>query len=175
MPVIPFNSEQPVIGQDCFIAPDAWLTGKVTLGERVSIFFGAVLRGDIQAISVGAGSNIQEHAVLHSSHGLTPCLVGCGVTVGHRAIVHGASVGNNCIIGMGATILDGAEIAENCIIGANSLVTMNTKIPRGVLAVGSPAKVVRPLTAEEIESIKQSAQGYIKTGASYANYFSNQA
>ena len=167
MPCLPFDGVHPEISKALFIAPDAWTIGRVTLAEMVSIFFGAVLRGDIQKITVGKGSNIQEHSLLHTSHGLGECLVGENVTIGHRAIIHGAKVGNNCIIGMGATLLDDAEIGDNCIIGANSLVSMRTKIPAGTMAFGSPAKVVRDLKEHELKEIAASAKHYQDLGAYY--------
>ena len=167
MPIIPFKDHKPVVSDSAFIAPDAWLTGKVEIGSNVSIFFGSVLRGDLQAIKVGDGSNIQEHSMLHTSHGMSDCIVGKNVTVGHRAILHGCEVEDNCIIGMGSVILDNAKIGNNCIIGAHSLISKGTVIPPNSLAFGSPAKVIRPLTEDEIESIKHSYQSYIKVGQEY--------
>ncbi|MBX7144067.1 MAG: gamma carbonic anhydrase family protein [Oligoflexia bacterium] len=167
MPTLPFKQHQPKIEPSDFLAPDAWIIGDVSLGAEVSIFFGVVLRGDINPISVGRGSNIQEHALLHTSNGLGPCIVEEDVTVGHRAIIHGAHVKSRCIIGMGSTILDQAVIEEDCIIGANSLVTMKTVIPAGHLALGSPAKPVRKLSPEEIRSIADSAAHYRKLGNHY--------
>ena len=157
--------------ESSFIAPDAWIIGKTTLKAHTSVFFGAVLRGDIFEIKVGDRTNIQEHALLHTSNGLGPCTVGDEVTVGHRAIIHGAIVGSRCIIGMGATILDGAEISEDSIVGANSLVTMNKKFPPRSMIMGSPAKAVRELTDEEVKSITDSAQHYVEKGAWYLSYF----
>lgn len=171
MPIIPFQNHKPKVPESLFLAPDAWITGQVTIGEEVSIFFGAVLRGDVEKISVGRGTNIQEHAMLHTSHGLGDCTVGEYVTIGHRAIIHGCTVGNNCIIGMGSTILDGAEIGDNSIVGANSLVTLNKKFPPRSMIMGSPAKVVRELTDGEIAQIRQSALEYIQVGKTYLDYF----
>ncbi len=171
MAVIPFEDHAPDSRQALFLAPDAWIIGKVKLAELVSIFFGSVLRGDIHKIQIGKGSNIQEHSMLHTSNGLGDCLVGENVTVGHRAIIHGAHVGNNCIIGMGATVLDQAEVGENCIIGANSLVSMRTKIPPGTMAYGSPAKVIRDLTESEIKEILLSAIHYQRLGKAYREHF----
>lgn len=167
MAIIPYQDRSPVINEKHFIAPDAWVIGDVKISPLVSIFFGAVLRGDINPITVGHGSNIQEHAMLHTSHGLGPCTVGSNVTIGHRAIIHGCTIGDHCIIGMGSVILDGAEIGENCIIGAQALVPMNAKIPAGSLVVGVPAKVLKPLNAEQLENIRHSALSYQKTGAEY--------
>jgi carbonic anhydrase/acetyltransferase-like protein (isoleucine patch superfamily) len=171
MPVIPYKDFTPQIKGSAFIAPTAWVTGQCFIDEDVSIFFGAVLRGDIQKIIVGKGTNIQEGALLHTSHDLPDCIVGKNVTIGHGAIVHGCKVGDNCIIGMGSTILDGAEIGENCIVGANALVPMNMRVPPGNLVLGVPAKVVRGLTPEEIEANRSSAIHYIETGAEYRRYF----
>lgn len=175
MPVIPFQNHQPLIAEGLFLAPDAWVIGQVAVGENVSIFFASIVRGDIQRISIGSGTNLQEHSLLHTSSGLGDCLVGENVTVGHRAILHGCSVRDNCIIGMGSTILDGAIIGENCIIGANSLVTMNVEIPAGHLALGSPAKPVRKLSAAEIKEIGLSASHYRQLGKTYREHFEKKA
>ena len=168
MPLLPFNGVHPSCSSALFIAPDAWVTGQVTLAAESSIFFCAVLRGDIQAIRVGRGTNIQDHAMLHTSTGMGDCIVGDYVTVGHRAILHGCTVGNNCIIGMGATILDNAVIEDDCIIGANALVTMGTHIAKGSMVLGTPAKVTRKLRTDEIEQIKENALHYIGTARAYA-------
>ncbi|MBN8549830.1 MAG: gamma carbonic anhydrase family protein [Deltaproteobacteria bacterium] len=167
MPILPFKSHHPKLGEGTFLAPDAWVIGQVTIGKNVSIFFSSVLRGDVQKISVGSGTNIQEHSLLHTSTGLGDCTVGENVTVGHRAILHGCTVHNNCIIGMGSTILDEAVVGENCIIGASSLVTMGTNIPAGHLALGSPAKVIRELSRAEIDQIRESALQYQELGKTY--------
>lgn len=167
MPVIPYKQDLPKIADGVFVAPDAWITGRVTIEEDCSIFFAAALRGDIQRIIIGKGTNIQEHAVVHTSRGLQDCEIGSYVTVGHGAILHGCTVKDHCIIGMAATILDGATIGENVIIGAHSLVTMNTSIPPGKLALGAPAKVVRDLTSQEIQEIRASALHYIQVGREY--------
>jgi carbonic anhydrase/acetyltransferase-like protein (isoleucine patch superfamily) len=172
MPIIPFENHTPRVESSGFIAPDAWVIGDVEVKGEASIFFGAVLRGDILPIKVGERSNIQEHAMLHTSHGLSPCIVGREVTVGHRAIIHGATVKDRCIIGMGSTLLDGAVVEENCIIGAHSLVTMGTVIPAGHLALGSPAKPVRKLNEAEIRQIRESARSYVATGKSHAQVLS---
>ncbi|MBX7139055.1 MAG: gamma carbonic anhydrase family protein [Oligoflexia bacterium] len=171
MPLLNFKHWTPKISAPHFIAPDAWLTGNVEVGKLVSIFFGSVLRGDINAIRVGDGTNIQEGALLHTSTGLGDCIVGDNVTVGHHAILHGCTIAELCIIGMGATVLDGAQIGKHCIIGANSLVTMNTVIPEGSMAFGAPAKVVRRLSPGEIDSIAESAQHYRELGAEYSRCF----
>ena len=165
--IIPYHDTTPQLGAEVFIAPDAWVIGDVTLGDNVSIFFGSVLRGDLLPITVGRGTNIQEHSLLHTTTGRTPTIVGEEVTVGHRAIIHGASVGNRCIIGMGATLLDEAVVEDECIIAAGSLVTSKTRIAAQSMVMGIPAKVVRSLTAEEISFLKESAHDYLMTGRDY--------
>lgn len=171
MPLKVFDSKIPQIGNKVFLAPDAWVIGQVVIDSDVSVFFGAVLRGDIQKIFIGQGTNIQEHALVHTSHDLPDAIIGCGVTIGHRAIIHGCSVGDNCIIGMGSTILDAAKIGSNCIIGANSLITKGTVIPDGSLVMGSPAKVIRPLNDAEKQSIVESAKHYQDLRLKYLKLF----
>lgn len=171
MAIIPYQGAVPKIGAECFIAPDAWITGKVELADRVALFFGVVMRGDIQRIIVGAESNFQEHAVVHTSRGLKDCVVGKRVTVGHRAILHGCVVEDSCIIGMGSTILDNARIGRYCIVGANALITMNSVFAEGQLILGSPAKAVRALTQAERASIESSADSYLAVSKEYRQYF----
>jgi carbonic anhydrase/acetyltransferase-like protein (isoleucine patch superfamily) len=175
MPVIPFKERNPVVSASAFVAPDAWIIGDTCVGDNVSIFFNAVLRGDIQPIRVGRGTNLQEHVLVHTSHGMSPALIGEDVTVGHRAIIHGCSIGDRCLIGMGATILDNAEVGDECIIGAHTLVPKGMKIPPRTLVMGTPGKVVRQLTDEELQSLVASAKGYQELGATYRGLFSNSA
>lgn len=167
MPVIPFKEKTPVVSASAFVAPDAWIIGDTTIGDDVSIFFNVVLRGDIESIKVGRGSNLQEHVLVHTSHGMSPALIGEDVTVGHRAIIHGCSIGDRCLIGMGATVLDNAEVGAECIIGAHTLIPKGMKIPPQSLVIGTPGKVVRHLTADEIKSLVASAKGYQQLGATY--------
>lgn len=140
-----------------YIAPNATVVGDVKLGNNVSIWYGAVLRGDSGSITVGDGTNIQDNAILHE---LTT--VGKNCTVGHAAIVHGCTVGDNCTIGMGAVILNGAVIGSNCIVGAGALVTGKMNAPDGSMILGSPAKVVKELTPEQIQANAKSAEHYIE-------------
>ncbi len=140
-----------------YIAKNATVVGDVRLGENVSIWYNAVLRGDSGAITVGAGTNIQDGAVLHEE-----TTVGKNCTVGHGAIVHGCTVGDNCVIGMGAIVLNGAKIGSNCIVGAGALVTGKMDAPDGSLILGSPAKVVKEVTAEQIADNAHSAAHYIE-------------
>ena len=139
-----------------YVAPGAVVTGDVELGENVNIWYGAVLRGDSGKITVGDGTNIQEHCVLHEK-----TQVGAYCTVGHRAILHGCTVGEETLIGMGSIVLNGAKIGPRCMVGAGSLVTGKMDAPEGSLLLGSPAKVVRPLTEAEIEDIRESRQEYL--------------
>jgi carbonic anhydrase/acetyltransferase-like protein (isoleucine patch superfamily) len=144
------------------ICPGASVTGEVTLGKGVNIWYNAVLRGDEGAITVGEDTNIQDCAVLHEE-----TVVGAGCTIGHGAIVHGCTIWNNVLIGMGAIGLNGARIGDDCIVGAGALVTGKMDAPAGSMILGSPAKVVRPLTAEEIEGNRISARGYLHTAEQY--------
>ena len=140
-----------------YIAPDAVITGDVTLGDNVNIWYGAVLRGDSGAITVGEGTNIQDRCILHEKTTL-----GKNCTVGHGAIVHGCTIGDNTMVGMGAIILNGAVIGSNCIIGAGALVTGKTDAPDGSVLLGSPAKVVKSATDEQIADNRSSAAHYIE-------------
>ncbi len=154
----------PKRGARGFIAPDAWVIGDVELSDDVSIFFGAVLRGDLRPIQIGRGTNIQEHAMLHTTHGRTPTIVGEYVTVGHRAILHGCTVGNCCLIGMGSIILDGAVIGDECLIGAGALVPEGKIIPPRSLVIGMPGKVARALSEDEAKGLRIAAERYVETG-----------
>jgi carbonic anhydrase/acetyltransferase-like protein (isoleucine patch superfamily) len=159
-----FLRRQPKLGKGVYLARTAVVIGDVTLGAHSSVWYGAVLRGDINRIVVGHHSNVQDNAVLHLADKL-PCVLGNWVTVGHGAIVHACSVGDECLVGMGAVILDGAVIGKQSIIGAKALVTQGTKIPPGSLVLGAPAKVVRKLTKEERAGLKWWAQKYVDNGA----------
>lgn len=139
-----------------YVAPTATVVGDVVLQKDASVWYGAVLRGDSGTITVGAGSNIQDNCVIHEKTTL-----GTGCTVGHGAILHGCTVGDNCLIGMGAIVLNDAVIEENCMIGAGALVTGGTHIPAGSLVLGSPAKVVKPLTEAQLAYIREDAENYV--------------
>lgn len=156
----------PVLAPGVFIAPTAVLAGDVTIGGHSSVWFGAVLRADLNRISIGRFSNIQDNCVLHITDVL-PCVIGDYVTVGHGAIVHGCTIGNEVLIGMGAVILDGAVVEDQCIIGAGAVVTPGTRIPSGSLAVGTPAKVIRSLSQEERTKFKRWAEEYVKLAEAY--------
>ncbi len=148
--------------EDVLICEGACVCADVTLGKGVSVWYNAVIRGDEGAITVGENTNVQDCAILHEgTH------VGSGCTIGHSAIVHGCTVGDNVLIGMGAVILNGARIGDNCIVGAGALVTGKMDAPAGSMILGSPAKVVRPLTEAEIESIRQSMDDYLRMAEMY--------
>lgn len=144
-----------------YVAQSAVIKGNVKIGDDSSVWHTAVIRGDLAPIEIGGGSNVQEMCVLHVDTNF-PVKIGDGVTVGHGAVIHGCTIGNNTLIGMGAIILNGAEIGNNCIIGAGALVTGGTKIPDGCMALGSPAKVKRELTEDEIKGNTANALEYIK-------------
>lgn len=159
-----FLRQKPTLGEGVYIADGATVVGDVTLGDHSSVWYNAVLRGDINRIVVGHHTNIQDNAVVHLEQD-TPCLVGNYVTIGHLAIVHACTVGDETLIGMGATILDGATIGDQCLIGAKALVTKGTQVPDGSLVLGAPAKVVRQLTSEERASLRESAEHYALNAA----------
>ncbi len=161
MPVYSLDGVSPDLPAEgsYWVAPNAVLIGRVTLGEAVGIWFGAVLRGDQEPIVIGAESNVQELCVFHTDAGF-PVTVGRGCTIGHRAIVHGCAIGDNCLVGMGATILNGARVGDNCLIGAGALVPEGREIPPGSLVLGMPGKVVRPLGEDEIAHNRWAAGHY---------------
>ncbi len=148
--------------ENVLICEGARVAGDVTLGKGVNIWYNAVLRGDEGAITVGEDTNIQDGAVMHEK-----TVVGRGCTIGHNAIVHGCTVGDNVLIGMGAVVLNGARIGNDCIVGAGALVTGKTDAPAGSMLLGSPARVVRPLTEAEIEGNRESARGYLHIAELY--------
>lgn len=159
-----FLRRQPTLGPNVYLARTAVVLGDVMLGAHSSVWYNAVLRGDINRIIVGEYSNIQDNAVLHLADNY-PCVLGRHVTVGHSAIVHACTVEDECLIGMGATILDGALIGAQSIVGANALVTQGTVVPPGSMVLGSPAKVVRMLSDKERDSLRTWADKYVQNAA----------
>lgn len=159
-----FLRARPVLGQGVYIAKSAVVIGDVTLGDQASVWYNATLRGDINRIVIGPGSNVQDNAVLHLADDY-PCLVGSFVTIGHSAILHACTVGDETLIGMGAVVLDGAVIGNQCLIGAGALVTPGTVIPDGSMVLGRPGKVVRALTAEDRSRLKGWATKYVENAA----------
>lgn len=161
MPVYSLEGVSPTLPGEgrYWVAPSAAVIGQVTLEEDVSIWFGAVLRGDNEPISLGARTNIQEHVMIHTDPGF-PCSVGPGCTIGHRAILHGCTLGANCLVGMGAIVLNGAKIGDNCLIGAGSLVPEGREIPDNSLVLGMPGKVVRQINDEQKAMIERAVESY---------------
>ncbi|HXW22604.1 MAG TPA: gamma carbonic anhydrase family protein, partial [Rhodomicrobium sp.] len=160
----------PPIG-DFFIAPSAYVIGKVSLGRGVSVWYGSVLRGDNELLEVGDESNVQEHCVFHTDKGL-PFKVGRGCTIGHRALLHGCQVGDNCLIGIGSTIMNHAVIGDNCLIGAHTLITEGKHIPEGSVVMGSPGKIIRTVSPEEIAGFRASAHHYVETARRFLTQLS---
>jgi gamma-carbonic anhydrase len=156
-----FEGERPDISKAAFVAWNAEVLGRVELGEGASVWYGAVLRGDIAAIRVGVASNVQDGAVLHVDEG-QPCVLGDHVTIGHGAVVHACSIGDRCLVGMGAVILDRALIGEDSIVGAGALVTQGKAFPPRSMILGSPAKLVRPLSDEEVSGLRAHAEAYVE-------------
>lgn len=161
-----YKGVAPQIAENVFCAQGTSIIGDVKLEEGANIWFGAVLRGDVNSIYVGKNTNIQDNSTVHVA-GDYPTHIGDGVTVGHNCIIHGCEIKENCLIGMGSIILDGAVIGKNSIVGAGSLVTMNKSFPENSLILGSPARAFRKLSEEEIEKIKASAAHYVEYAADY--------
>jgi carbonic anhydrase/acetyltransferase-like protein (isoleucine patch superfamily) len=162
-----FKKFKPEIHQNCFIAGNADIIGRVRIEEEVSIWFGAVLRGDLNKIHIGKGSNVQDNSTIHVDADGPGTVVGEYVTIGHNSVLHGCSIGSYSMVGMGAVVLEGAVVGEETIIGAGSLVTSNKIIPSGVLCIGSPAKVIRELTDEEKKALRKNAMDYIELANEY--------
>jgi carbonic anhydrase/acetyltransferase-like protein (isoleucine patch superfamily) len=161
MPLYALGDKGPIIARSAYVAPNAAVIGNVVLAENVSIWFGATLRGDNECISVGAGSNVQEVAVLHTDPGF-PLSVGANVTVGHQVTLHGCTIGDGSLIGIQAVVLNGAVIGNQCLIGAGAVVTEGKVFPDRSLILGAPAKRVRELSAEELAGLERSAAVYIR-------------
>ncbi len=161
-----FEKNVPEVHADAWVASNATLIGKVKLEKNSSIWFNAVLRGDIELITIGENSNIQDGSVLHTDPGYK-LNVGKGVTVGHMVMLHGCQIADDTLIGIGSIILNNAKIGKNCIVGANSLITENKIIPDNSLVVGSPGRVLRKVTEEEIQAIHENAKHYVEGSKKY--------
>lgn len=162
------GEDSPVVAASAYIAPSACVIGKVVLAENATVWFGATLRGDNETISVGAGSNVQDGAVLHTDPGF-PLSIGAQVSVGHQAMLHGCTVGEGTLIGIQSIVLNGAVIGKGCLVGAGALITERKVFPDGSLIFGSPAKAIRALTADEREELLKVAANYAERGAYYRN------
>lgn len=165
--VLPHHGVTPRIDRSVFLAEGAVVIGDVVIGPDSSLWTNAVLRGDIHFIRIGARTNIQDLSVGHVTSGTWPLMIEDDVTVGHRCVIHGCHIKSRCLIGMGSIVMDGAIIGEESMIGAGSLVTLGTVIPPRTLALGSPAKVKRDLTPEEIAFLKTSAENYVQNARSH--------
>lgn len=166
MALIPFDGHSPSVAPDAFVAPSADLIGRVTVGSGACVLFNAVVRGDTETISLGAGSNLQDGVVVHADPGF-PTVIGEGVSVGHNATVHGCTIGDRALIGMGATIMNGAVVGEGCLVAAGSVVLEGQEIPPRSLVAGIPAKVKRELTVEEYQGVVDNAVHYQTLSARY--------
>lgn len=161
-----YKSFFPEIDETCYMAPGSMIIGNVKLGRNSSVWHNAVLRGDIEKIVIGENSNVQDGCMLHCIHNVE-LHIGNNVSIGHGAILHSCTIGDNSLIGMGAIVLDGARVGNNCLIGAGAVVTPNSEIPDGSMVLGSPAKVKRQLSEEEIQNITRNAQEYTRLAKEY--------
>ena len=168
MAIYQLDNLTPVIHASAWVADNAQVVGNVVLEQDSSVWFGVVIRGDTETITVGRGSNIQDNSVLHADHG-RPLVIGENFTVGHQVMLHGCSIGNGSLIGIGAVVLNGAKIGKNCLVGAGSLVTEGKEFPDGSMIIGSPAKAARQLSPEQLEGLKKSAKDYVANAIRYKN------
>ncbi len=166
MAIYQLDDLSPAIHDSAWVADSAAVMGNVTLSEDSSVWFGVVIRGDTETITVGKGTNIQDNSVLHADHGM-PLVIGDNVTVGHQVMLHGCTIGDGSLIGIQAVVLNGAKIGKHCLVGAGALVTEGKEFPDGCMILGSPAKAVRQLTEAQIEGLKMSAQHYIDNARRY--------
>lgn len=163
-----FGGVSPRLGSGVWLAPGCVVVGDVELSEDASVWYGSVLRGDVHAIRVGARSNIQDLSVVHVTRDRFACTIGSEVTVGHRAVVHGCDIGDRALIGIGAVVLDGARVGESAVVGAGAVVTPGTEIPPGVLALGTPARVVRELREDEMARNLRNTLAYVDNARAHA-------
>jgi carbonic anhydrase/acetyltransferase-like protein (isoleucine patch superfamily) len=169
MTLYALGADSPEVAASAYVAPNASLIGKVVLAEHATVWFDATLRGDNETITIGARSNVQDSAVMHTDPGF-PLTLGADVSVGHQAMMHGCTVGEGTLIGIQAIVLNGAVIGKGCLVGAGALITERKVFPDGYLIIGAPAKAVRELTAEERENLIKVAANYAERGAYYRNH-----
>ncbi len=167
MPIYPYRGMEPKLGRRVFLAPSAYVTGDVELGDDVSFWFHTAARGDVHWIRIGAGTNIQDGSILHVSHGTHPLDIGAGVVIGHSAVVHGCTIEDGALIGIGARVLDGAVVERGAQVGAGSVVAPGTRVPAGHLVLGIPARVARPLREDESRNIEEIRDRYIELKDEY--------
>lgn len=173
--VLPWEGKTPSIAAGAFVAPNATVIGDVVLAEDASVWFGAVVRGDIGPIRVGARTNVQDLACIHLTEGYSTTEIGADVTIGHGAILHGCKVADGCLIGMGAVVLDNAEIGAGSVIAAGSVVPPRRRIPPGSMVMGNPGKVVRAVTAEEADLGRAGALHYVENARRFVRMFAEAA
>ena len=166
MALYSIDHHQPAVHPTAWVADSAQVIGRVVLNADTSVWFGAVLRGDSDVLTIGRGTNIQDGSVLHADAGV-PLTLGEGVTVGHQVMLHGCTVGDGSLIGIQAVVLNGAKIGRHCLVGAGALVTAGKEFPDGSMIIGSPAKLLRPLTDDEIAGLKRSAEHYVENARRY--------
>ncbi|WP_181306170.1 gamma carbonic anhydrase family protein [Rufibacter sp. XAAS-G3-1] len=165
--LLPVKGVHPILGKDCFVAPNATIAGDVVLGDQCTVWFNAVVRGDVNLIRIGNKTNIQDGAVIHCTYLKTATIIGSNVSIGHNAIVHGCTIENNVLIGMGAIVMDNAVVQEHCIVAAGAVVLEKTICESGFIYAGVPAKKVKALTAEQMSGMAQTADNYVL----YASWF----
>ena len=168
MTIYSLEGKAPTLQGRVYVAPTASVIGNVTLADESSVWWGAVLRGDYDPIIIGTRTNIQDNCIVHMDEDF-PVTIGSRVTVGHKAVLHGCTVGDNSLIGINSVVMNGVTIGENCLIGSNTLITEGKTIPPGTLTLGSPGKVVRDLTAEEIEELTDFSDRYVRNSSRYRN------
>jgi carbonic anhydrase/acetyltransferase-like protein (isoleucine patch superfamily) len=168
MPIQSFNSIAPKIHNTAFVAENAFVIGDVEIGEDSSVWFGSVVRGDVNYIRMGARTNIQDHTIIHVNTGTHPTILEDEITVGHRVTLHGCYVESGCLVGIGSIILDGVRIGKQSLVAAGSLVTPNTQIPPRSLVMGAPARVKRELTGDELANISRNWQSYVELKQAYS-------
>jgi gamma-carbonic anhydrase len=161
------GAKTPRIDATAFVVDSAVVVGDVELGPGASVWFHAVVRGDVERVRIGARSNVQDNVTIHVTSGRWPTLVGTAVTIGHAAVLHGCTVGDHALVGIGAIVLDGAAIGTECLVGAGALVTPGTQVPPRSLVLGSPARRVRDLSADEVEHLHRAAENYVAHVATY--------
>lgn len=166
MAIYQLGDSAPTIHESAWVAENAQVIGRVTMGEGSGAWFGVVIRGDTESVTIGRGTNVQDNSVLHADPGV-PLTIGNDVSIGHQVMLHGCTVGDGTLIGIQAVVLNGAKIGKNCLVGAGALVTEGKEFPDGSMIIGSPAKVVRQLSPEQIEGLRKSAQHYIDNARRY--------
>jgi carbonic anhydrase/acetyltransferase-like protein (isoleucine patch superfamily) len=169
--LLPYDGVMPTLGREVFIAPGAYVIGKVTLGDESSVWFGSVLRGDVGTIVIGARSNVQDLSMIHTTGGVSTARIGDDVTIGHGVTLHGCDIGNRCLIGMGSILLDGVRVGDDCVIAAGTLLTPRIVIPPGSLVLGRPGKVMRAATDKEKRLGPDGAAHYVENARKYRAMF----